>query len=115
MVLEEDNDDRFILQNKEVDKHKERCYEVKINPLIQKSKEEVEEDLFWDDLEKFCANLDVKPTHLEEENHEQQENSVEISIFMPKQSQEKVFTSQQNDEEATLKKETNKESSKFIL
>lgn len=38
----------------------ESCHKMKTSPLLQKSKEYIEEDQFWDVLEVFCLTLDAK-------------------------------------------------------
>lgn len=57
--------------------------------------------MFWDDLENFCLNLNAKQVSFIEQNHEQQEQSAEISIFLSNQSHKLMFANQEENKEAT--------------
>lgn len=74
MVVERDVKSELILQE-------ESCDKAKIDPLMLKNKEDIDEDMFKDDLQIFCLNLDAKQVSFIEKNHEQQEKSAKNSIF----------------------------------
>ena len=93
----------------------ESCNKVKISPLMHKSKEDIEEDQFWDDLEEFFLTLDVKPTSFVEKNYEPYEDGAEILVLLSNQPHKLVFKSQEEDEEATHLCQANKEGSKNFL
>ena len=102
LIYEEVNEDSLVLQNDEIIIHKvasqdecdvklefliqkESCNKVKISPLMLKSKEDIEEDWFWNDLEEFFLTLDVKSASLVEKNYEPYEDSVEIHVLLSNQ------------------------------
>ena len=91
-ICEEENEDSLTLYNEEITMNKvvvqdecdvktklllqeESCNKVKISPLMHKSKEDIEDDQFWDDLEEFFLTLDVKSTSFVEKNYEPYEDN----------------------------------------
>lgn len=98
LVHEKVKKDDLVFQNEEVTIHKvverdvksklllqeESCHKAKFSPLMLKSKEDIDEDMFWDDLENFFLNLDAKQVPFIEQNHEQQEQSAEFFYIFVK-------------------------------
>lgn len=71
--------DNSILKIGEFD---ESCHEENFSSLIQKSKEYIEEDTFWDEMELFCSRFDVKPvSHKLEDNEQLEKDENQESIF----------------------------------
>ena len=77
----------------------ESCNKVKISPLMLKSKADIEEDWFCDDLEEFFLTLDVKSTSFIEKNYEPYEDGANILVLLSNQPHKLVFKSQEEDEE----------------
>ena len=132
LICEEEKEYNLTLQNEEITMHKvvvqdecdvkselllqeESCNKVKISPLMHESKEDIEDDQFWDDLEEFFLTLDVKLTSFVEKNYKPYEDGAKVPILLSNQPHKLVFKYQEEDREETHLHKSNKESSKFVL